>query len=87
MKAMAELTGDAITLLSNRCGCMIRDLGLEDLEEKERGPVSRPAAYFIDSDGLVQFHYIGRGAEDRPLLELLKLAGSNMPRQSREISR
>lgn len=75
-------TGDAVDVFSDPDATAIRQLGLEDHDQKVDHVIARPAVFIVDSAGIVRYRYVSRSASDRPTRALLVLAAESLARSS-----
>lgn len=68
----------AFPILVDETGELIEAIGLVDPNESRRVPIALPSVFLLDGYGVVRFHYIGRGPDDRPKMELLLLAAERL---------
>jgi peroxiredoxin len=70
---MTEYAAADFPILADPDGIATRDYGVYNLL---RDGVAAPAVFILDSDGVIEFSYIGSDAGDRPPAdELLRLLG------------
>lgn len=48
--------------------------GVRDPNDDEHGPISRPAVFLLDRDGVVRYAHVGTDPNDRPALGAILLA-------------
>lgn len=79
--AMDDLIASAFTLLADPKATLVKEIGIVDPFELRDVPVALPAIYLVDETGTVRYHYVGSAPDDRPRVELLRLAAEQIAKR------
>lgn len=77
-RAAQAATGGAITLVSDTAARFIAALDLATSDPQVQHLIAMPATFLVDADGVTQYRYLSRSADDRPKPALLLLAAERL---------